>query len=267
MNLDQIESLSPQLSEIEDEETHISTQVLSDIEEDQINASTPILSDAENETSNPPVPNLQDNSAHRFSFEALSKEFESENEFHPFSLQGSSNNSPELSDFEEEDEKALAEMGKVLEHALSPFQMDAIATDDSELSEDDLEERIKRLPLPKKPNPNDIYAAKSELDASQRELDLMRALLRANGQTVEQLDFMGPSRNVNSVPEEVFRKVDQTEKVRIAVAKESTWKDLYNRQIKVEDDLFSNHLKGRFDFGGSRATAYIQKVRKIGMDF
>lgn len=214
-------------------------------------------------TSLPEISDIEEH-APRVSFLELAKGSDLEDEDYLPSLQ--------LSDIEEDEEngrldkKAFKKLNSALENTPSQFPFDELETDDSDLSEDELEERIQRIPPPKLPDPEELAEAMSVLDPNQRNLQVVCALLRANGQTMESLGFIGPSRNVESVPIEVFRKANKMDMIQSATAHEqSTWDELYSRQLRIGDELFSNHLKGRLDFGGSRATAYNRKARKIGM--
>lgn len=245
--------LSPILSEIE--------EVLSNMEVDGElhNSASPApsftmfsdISDIEEPTQSDPLP--------RISFAALEKGSDLEDENYEDSLQ--------MSEIEDEGEINTTNL-KPSKGSLetTQYQIDDLETDDSDLSEDELEERVNCIPPPNAPDPKEIAEAKAELDSNKKDLKLLCAVLRANGQTMEDLDFIGPARKVESVPTEVFRKANKTDTIVSATAYEQlTWEDLCNRQLKIGDQVFSNHLKGRLDFGGSRASAYNLKARKIGM--
>ena len=67
---------------------------------------------------------------------------------------------------------------------------------------------------------------------------MMHALLHANSQSMEALGIIGPSQNIHTVPHEILRKVDNTDKVGNAIENDISWETLYSRQIKVEEEIF-----------------------------
>jgi len=134
-----------------------------------------------------------------------------------------------------------------------------LTTDDSDLSDSELESRFNKLPSPTMPTSDNMAEERGYLS-------ILKSILLANGQDMETLDFVGPARTpIAAVPTEFFRSTYNTDSVREAANREDvSWHDVFHRQLKVDDDLHPNHLSSRVDFGGPDALKYRDEVRKRG---